>query len=109
MVQYHFGDIVLLSFPFADGVGGKKRPVLILLDTGDDDDVVARITSQMIQVDYDCLLSDWQQSGLLLPSIIKLHKLATIEKKLVDKVMGKLSPLDINNVRIKLKDLWMKI
>ena len=109
MEQYHFGEIVLLSFPFADGTNSKKRPALILLDTGDEDVVVARITSQKVQTDYDCFLTDWQQSGLLLPSIVRLHKLATIEKQLVDKVMGKLFEHDIDNVRTKLHTLWLMI
>lgn len=42
---YLGGEIVLLSFPFADATGTRRRPALVLLDTGDEDLVVARITS----------------------------------------------------------------
>ena len=44
MTTYQPGDVVLLAFPFTDGVRQKQRPALVLLDTGDPDIVVARIT-----------------------------------------------------------------
>ena len=46
MTLYKPGDVVLVEFPFASGVGSKLRPALVILDTGDVDLVVARITSQ---------------------------------------------------------------
>ena len=46
MNVYRPGDVVLLVYPFTSGEGAKKRPALVLLDTGDDDVVAARITSQ---------------------------------------------------------------
>jgi hypothetical protein len=46
MAAYRFGDILLLSFPFTGGIGSKRGPALVLLDTGDADVLVARITSQ---------------------------------------------------------------
>jgi mRNA interferase MazF len=47
MAAYAAGDIVLLQFPFTDTAGSKRRPALVLLDTGDDDIVVARVTGQL--------------------------------------------------------------
>jgi mRNA interferase MazF len=35
MQNYRPGELVLLSFPFADATGVKRRPALVLLDTGD--------------------------------------------------------------------------
>jgi len=45
MKDYRPGEVVLLSFPFADAAGAKRRPALVILDTGDEDIVVARVTS----------------------------------------------------------------
>ncbi len=85
MIKYKFGDIVLLSFPFTGLQSVKKRPALILFDTGDNDAVVCRITSQIFDSIYDIEINDWQFSGLLSPSCIRLHKIATIEKYLIDR------------------------
>ena len=35
MPNYQPGEILLLSFPFADPSGAKRRPALVLIDTGD--------------------------------------------------------------------------
>lgn len=80
MQQYAFGAIVLLAFPFSDATGSKRRPALVLLDTGDQDIVVARVTSQAIRSSFDVNIVAWQQAGLLLPSIVRVDKLATLEK-----------------------------
>jgi mRNA interferase MazF len=107
--QYRPGDVVLLSFPFSDGTAGKRRPALVLLDTGDDDIVVARITSQIPPTNFDIVLVDWQQAGLLLPSVARLHKLATLEKSLVTRHLGRLTPGDWAQVRSTVQRLWSSI
>jgi len=85
MESYRPGEVVLLAFPFADATEAKRRPALVLLDTGDADVVVARITSQTAQTTLDVELVEWQQAGLLLPSVVRVHKLATLGKRLVER------------------------
>lgn len=80
--SYHPGEVLLLSFPFSDAIESKRRPALVHLDTGDQDVVVARVTSQSVQTNFDVELIEWQQAGLILPSIVRLHKVATLEKSL---------------------------
>lgn len=46
MPNYQPGEVLLLSFPFVNAVGTKRRPAVVLKDTGDEDIIVARITSQ---------------------------------------------------------------
>jgi mRNA interferase MazF len=58
------------------------------LDAGDADILVARVTSQSAQDDHDVLLQDWKDAGLLAPSTVRLHKLATLEKALVQRRLG---------------------
>jgi mRNA interferase MazF len=88
MTTYRPGDVVLLAFPFTDGIRQKQRPALVLLDTGDPDIVVARITSQPYTTAFDVALSDQAEAGLLLPSVVRLHKLATLEKGQLIAVWG---------------------
>ncbi len=105
MPTYQFGEILLLSFPFSDAVGVKRRPALVLLDTGDDDILVARITGQLTQTQFDVELQEWQLAGLRLPSVVRLHKLATLEKRLVERSLGNLSTADLQQVQITLQRL----
>ena len=106
---YRPGEVVLLSFPFADAVKAKRRPALVLLDVGDKDIVVARITSHITRGVFDVELIEWQQAGLLLPSVVRVHKVATIEKRLVERRLGRLTDEDWKRVRSAIHRLWMSI
>ena len=109
MQNYRPGDIVLLSFPFADGTGAKRRPALALLDTRDEDIVVARITRQVAHGRLDVELVEWRQAGLLLPSVVRVHKVATMEKRLVERKLGALTADDWAQVRAVIQQLWTSI
>jgi mRNA interferase MazF len=74
MKEYNFGEIVLIEFPFTGTVASKRRPALILLDNGDNDIIVARVTSQVTQTSFDVEITNWKQAGLLLPSIVRVDK-----------------------------------
>ena len=97
-MKYKTGDILLLAFPYSDGSTVKRRPALVLADTGDDDIIVARITSQKAQSKYDVDIIDWQQAGLKIPSIARLHKIATLEKKLIDRKLESLTSDDLSKI-----------
>jgi mRNA interferase MazF len=100
---------VLLSFPFVDASSSKRRPALALLDTGDEDIIVARITSKIVPTDFDVELVEWQPAGLLLPSFVRVHKVATLEKRLVERRLGILTPNDWAKVQAKIQQLWTSI
>ena len=105
-MTYATGTIVLLAFPFSDSLRAKQRPALILLDTNDDDIVAARVTSQQTRSEFDVVLQGWREAGLLLPSIVRLHKIATLEKILVKRTLGRLSEEDKGAVRVALEHIW---
>lgn len=90
MNKLNFGDIVLLRFPFTDGQTFKRRPALIINDYNDKDIIVCRITSQIYKTKKDVYIENWEKSGLKLPSVIRVHKIATLEKDMVEIVMGKI-------------------
>jgi mRNA interferase MazF len=99
MTLYKSGDIVLLEYPYSDILSSKKRPALIILDTGDDDIIVLRITTQIYNTDYDVIVKDWQASNLLAPSVIRCHKIATLNKSLVFRELGFLQEYDYKNFK----------
>ena len=41
MANFKTGTVVLIHFPFTDGSSAKKRPALVLLDSGDNDLLLA--------------------------------------------------------------------
>ncbi|PSB26043.1 type II toxin-antitoxin system PemK/MazF family toxin [Stenomitos frigidus] len=102
---YQPGEVLLLSFPFSDAVGAKRRPALTLLDAEDDDILVARITGQLIQTQFDVELQEWQAAGLRIPSVVRLHKLATLEKRLVERSLGTLTAAGFQQVQTTLRNL----
>jgi mRNA interferase MazF len=64
------------------------------------------VTSQMRSVSYfgDTIVKDWQQAGLLKPSIIK-PIFTTLEKNLILKKLGSLKNEDRLSLQESLKDI----
>ena len=108
MNQLSFGDIVLLKFPFTDGYSFKKRPALVINDFNDGDILVCRITSKIYDSNQDVLLDDWEKSGLKLASVVRVHKMATLEKELVEAQIGKVSETVKLRIKTILGDLTNK-
>jgi mRNA interferase MazF len=98
MITFQPGELVLVAFPFTGGGQIKDRPALVILDTGDADVVLARVTTMSYSTPYDIAISDWQGAGLLAPSTVRLHKLATLTKTRVHRRMGDLQPGDRQSV-----------
>jgi mRNA interferase MazF len=92
------GDLVLVDFPLTVSGPGKPRPALVMLDTGDADVLLARVTSQNQNTAFDVFISEWQLAGLLAPSTVRLHKLATLAKGRVRRRLGSLSANDRQQV-----------
>jgi mRNA interferase MazF len=94
------GEVVLVQFPFSDLSKSKQRPALVLATTVYSRNLslitIAMITSQTDQpsIPGDLILEDWEKSGLLHPSRLRLAKIATLEAELVKKKLGTLSTGD---------------
>ena len=63
--------------------GQKQCSGLVLLDTGNADVVVACITSSLSQGGFDVELAEWHRAGLPASSVVRAHKLLTLEKVLI--------------------------
>jgi mRNA interferase MazF len=97
------GDIILITFPFTDLSGSKLRPSVVLADSTQDV-TVAFITGQLKwQEQTDLLLTPALNNGLKKPSLIRISKLATLDKTLIKGRMGSLTIMDIKNLDEKLK------
>jgi mRNA interferase MazF len=78
---------------------------LVILDTGDADVLLARVTTQAQTMAWDVIISGWQQAGLLAPSTVCLHKLATLAKSRVKRRLGALDPNDRQQVGLVLRQI----
>lgn len=106
MDQYKPGEILLVKFPFSDSSDVKRRPALVLIDVGDNDVVVARVTTHRTRSSFDVEIKNWEEAGLKAASVIRLDKLATLDKSLIDRKLGKLAADDWACVQLKLRELW---
>ncbi len=109
MPHYQPRDVVLISFPFTDLKKKKKRPALVLLRVGDGDVLVARITSKSMNTSFDVIVSQWRHAGLLLPSIVRLHKLGTIDEGVIEKKLGTIATIDWKEILSRIEKLFEQI
>jgi mRNA interferase MazF len=93
------GSIVLLKFPFTDGIGFKRRPALVLKDCEDGDVLVCRITSKIYNSKYDIYLNNWLKFGLKLPSVVRIHKMATLEMDMIETIMGQINDTILSEIK----------
>ena len=92
------GDIVISIFPFTDLTSTKRRPALVLNENSEFADVVlafisskipAKLSKTMMLLDSN--ETDFKNCGLKTSSIIRLDKLATVQRILITRRLGKLS------------------
>ena len=90
------GDAVLVPFPLTDLSDTKRRPAVVVSSYGDNSSrseiVIMAITSQM-QTPLGlnkAMVADWQSAGLIKASVLR-SVFTTIERRLVVRVLGKVS------------------
>ena len=88
MKTFHFGQVVLLRFPHTDGTSVSKRPALVLSDMNDEDIIVCRITSKTYHSSFDIPVEPSITNGLMIASVIRVHKIATLSKTSIIRTIG---------------------
>jgi mRNA-degrading endonuclease toxin of MazEF toxin-antitoxin module len=83
--------------------------VVVVWDSGDADLLVAPVTSQRARLPRELPVVGWQLAGLRLPSIVRLEKLATVEKSTVIKKIGQLAPDDCKEIKTVFKQFFAEI
>lgn len=83
------GSIVLIPFPFTDLSGQKVRPALVLHVSRGEDCIVAFMSTRIEKKNpFDVRISASDKNGLKAESVIKVDKLATLQKKIVIGELG---------------------
>ena len=106
MTVYEFGDILLVDFPHSDLEQAKRRPALVILDIADADVMLAPITTRERTGPGDIEIQNWQEAGLLRQSWVRLAKVASMEKRIVARRLGRLSGADRTNLALAWRSLF---
>jgi mRNA interferase MazF len=103
------GQTLLAPFVYSDLAGSKGRPACVVSSAAYNDGpdvIVAMITSGRRVVDRpgfgDVVLSDWNQAGLRLPSVLRAGRLMVLEQRLLGDSLGDLSGGDREAVDLAL-------
>lgn len=82
------GDIILVPFPFSDLTDTKLRPAVVLLDSGHDV-LVSFITSQnKWDNEFSVKIKATATNGLKVDSFLRLSKITSIDKNLIEGKLG---------------------
>lgn len=104
MTGCEFGDVILVPFPFTDQRTTKRRPAVVVSSDAyhreRPDLILLAITSQVRSEAPigEAALAHWREAGLLKPSVLK-PVVATIERRLVLRTLGRLAEADRDTLR----------
>jgi mRNA interferase MazF len=103
------GDIVLVDFPFTDLSQTKLRPAIVLWISSIGEDVtLCAITSQnvrnLLNEEFSVLSSEpgFQETGLRVDSKVKVTRIATLNRQMVVRRLGKLGDEYLNTLNTKI-------
>ena len=111
---YRRGHVVVVNVPFSDQTGPKARPALVVsaerFHRTLGDVIVCPISSQPRYYRRpgpgDCPLQKWQAVGLRHPSTVRISNMVSVEKTLVDRVLGKVGSEDLAAVGRGLREAF---
>jgi len=99
------GDIALVSFPFTDLSGEKRRPAFVV-GMSADHCIALFVTSRTHgERKWHVPISASKRSGLTLPSIIRCDKIASFDVRIVQGELGKAPRHVVKQVDSKLRRL----
>ena len=108
------GQVVVFRFPQTDLEEGKLRPALLLgrLPGQYDDWLICMISSQIRQYisGFDEIIEDssddFEQSGVKVPSVIRVGRLAVVSDEILLGAMGEISSERLRRVKKNLSN-WL--
>ena len=95
MGKFIKGEIVVLSFPFSDLSGAKRRPALVIADLEGGDIILSQITSKAKTDKYAIELndSDFSEGKLTAQSVVRPNKIFTASSDIILYIACKINDL----------------
>jgi len=98
--KLHRGDIILIPFPFTDQTAKKVRPAAIISQDPQRNDIIIAFISSVTRKekpdksDFILMSNDpaFSSTGLRRSSVFRMSKLLTIDRSLVLRRLGIISP-----------------
>ena len=111
---YSPGQVVVVNVPFTSQAGSKPRPALVVsveaFHRKLPDVIVCPVSSQPRYYRRpgpgDRPLEHWRRVGLRHPSTARFSNLLSVEKKLIQRVLGSLHPEDLARVTQGLREAF---
>ena len=107
---YRQGDIVLVPFPFTDGVQTKVRPAIVISAdrvNHSQDIILAQISSVSRNDEFSFFIHmDMLDDPLLKESQVRSHKIFVLEQKLIIKVISRLKSTHCKELINKVKSFF---
>lgn len=100
------GDIVLIIFPFTDLSGNKLRPALVVAQTELDITVLFITTQFKWLEETDIILLPDNDNGIKKQSLLRVSKIATLDRSLVKGRLGRVNSDVINSINTKLAEFF---
>lgn len=113
-MTYKKGDVVLVPFPYTDGKGHKRRPVLILSKESHhssyDKYVCLMITSQEAVAGVERyehnIISPLSRGLVFAPSFIVVDKVFSTEDRFIIKKLGEIGNVNLNVVEPMFENIY---
>ena len=110
------GQIVLFKFPAADKTNAKMRPALVIKEIPGryEDWLVCMISSQLAQqiAGFDEVIDskapDWEKSGLKIPSVIRIARLAVVHETILLGSIGEIEQSRLDRIKQQLAGWLLK-
>ena len=97
------GDIIVVAFPFSDQNFYKNRPAVVVNSNLDAyGDIIVCLISSVVPAhisSYEIILEPDQENKLRALSVLKVNRIATVEKTMVKAVIGSLSEKEKNQFK----------
>ena len=108
MGTFAIGDVVLVTFPYADFSRFKKRPALVAGLAEFNNLILCQITSKSYTSKRAISLDsqDFVDGELGISSYVRPDKIFTVEKSIIEKRIGSLENDKLSAVRIAVRDIF---
>ena len=107
MASFSKNDVILVRYPFSDLSASKVRPAVVVNAPHVSQDLfIVPLTSRTaFLLSGEFLLTEWRAAGLNVPTAVK-RGLYTVHDTLIVKTVGRLTPLDAEQLERSLRE-WL--